>query len=519
MYHPKPHNYVEYREYFATLLQRDEISDRKIPISKIPRNSEEQLAQCIWYEKLLALDSLKTESNQSLQIINPGRWNKESGPDFLQAELILAGKTIKGDIEIHNLASDWEKHQHHKDPRFRKVILHSFMHNDDGKTVDCSYNGLWIERLNLGKSVFPDIETIRRSLSVEDYPYNVIGGKGKCSKMWLQIDPGWLTEFLDLAGRERMLGKVARLADCAVGESMEQIFYQALMTTMGYKGAKALFFLLAKRTPVRELKNYLMEVEESQRCLLLEAILLNVAQLIPSPADSCDAETRAYLDATKSLWNRFAPYFKDRIIPSTKQWFTGVRPVNFPTRRIAGMCHLFLRFWQNATNPLSFFAGLFKDNAKLAEKKEVLKFLRYLQSLFVVNDRTDLWSWHCNLRTPRWNKPQPLIGTSRALAMVFNALLPSMILYAREHGVPEIESLCWRLFENFPCLPENVITRFMRYRLFDDAELVKALFINECRQQALFQIFYDCCNNNEISCEDCYFLRRFEFIGEDDLEH
>ncbi|MCX7765190.1 MAG: DUF2851 family protein [Candidatus Sumerlaeia bacterium] len=519
MYQSKPQNYVEYREYFATLLQREEISDQKVGVSKIPRKSEEQLAQCIWYEKLLALDKLKTESNQALQIINPGRWNKESGPDFFQAELRVAGKTIKGDVEIHNLASDWEKHQHNKDPRYRKVILHAFMHNDDGKTVDCGYNGLWIERLNLGKSAFPDIETIRRSLSAEDYPYNAVAGKGRCSGMWFQVEPHWLTEFLDLAGRERMLGKVARLADCSVGESMDQVFYQAIMTTMGYKGAKALFFLLAKRTPVRELKTYIIEVEEIKRVLLLEAILLNVAQLIPSATETYDAEAKAYLAETQSMWNRFAPYFKDRIIPATKQWFTGIRPVNFPARRIAGMCHLLLRFWQNEITPLLFFCELFKDNSNIADKKQVLNFLHHLQSLFVVNDPADFWSWHCNLRTPRWNKPQPLIGNSRALVIVFNALIPIMILYAREHGIPEIESLCWRLFDNFPCLPDNVITRFMRYRLFNDSKLIKSLFINECRQQALFQIFYDCCNNNEVSCEDCYFLRRFELLGEEDLEH
>ena len=55
------------------------------------------------------------------------------------------------------------------------------------------------------------------------------------------------------------------------------------MTTMGQRGGKALYFLLAKRTPIEELRDYLSDAPTADRALLLEAIFLHVAGLTPAP--------------------------------------------------------------------------------------------------------------------------------------------------------------------------------------------------------------------------------------------
>ena len=47
----------------------------------------------------------------------------------------------------------------------------------------------------------------------------------------------------------------------------------------------------------------------------------------------------------------------------------------------------------------------------------------------------------------------------------------------------------------------------MQARLFGNHERAKELFTSEARQQALFQIFADCCNLNESTCEDCYYFQ------------
>ena len=510
------HTYHEYKELFADLLQHDEIGEQTKRFSSPLRLKDERLAHCIWFEKMLRLDNLITCKGTPLTIIHPGRWNQEAGPDFLQAEIAIGNKRLKGDVEIHYDASDWEHHGHAKDPRYRNVILHAFMDNTDRKSSDKAYSAAPLERFNMSEYVFPDIETIKRSLSLEDYPYGTTSGRGRCASIWTKVEVDMITDFFDLAGRERMLAKMTRLADCLVGENLDQVFYQALMTTMGYKGAKSLFFLLAKRTPLLDIIRYSTSVEEAERPTFIQSILLHVANLVPDKDDVPNSpDTATYLEKIRGYWREYAPFFSDRIIPLTRQWYVNVRPDNFPPRRIAGLSHLICRCSANDATPLFYFADLFKKHSSIGSEKHLKDLLRFIQMLLVIDDKEDYWSRHCSFQSKCWERHHNLIGEGRALSMLFNAVLPTMLLYARQANENDIESLCWRLFDIFPCLPENVITRFMQYRLFEDQRLVGSLMTNECRQQALFQIFYDCCNNNEVSCEDCFFLRRFEYMAED----
>ena len=86
---------------------------------------EEKLIQRIWHDQEFIKENLQTTDGKTLEIISPGNWNlAEEGPDFKEAELSFDGNVISGDIEIHFDEKDWQKHGHHKDPAYSKVILH-----------------------------------------------------------------------------------------------------------------------------------------------------------------------------------------------------------------------------------------------------------------------------------------------------------------------------------------------------------------------------------------------------------
>ena len=86
---------------------------------------EEQTIQKIWHEQNFNSFGLTTECGARLEISSPGIWNKaEEGPDFKNAKIILNGKKINGDIEIHFQAQDWCNHGHHEESNYEKVILH-----------------------------------------------------------------------------------------------------------------------------------------------------------------------------------------------------------------------------------------------------------------------------------------------------------------------------------------------------------------------------------------------------------
>jgi len=74
----------------------------------------------IWQHQLLGRTDLATEGGEPIEIIYPGRINDDQGADFRDAVIATRGKLIKGDIEVHVKSSDWQAHQHHRDPVYNR---------------------------------------------------------------------------------------------------------------------------------------------------------------------------------------------------------------------------------------------------------------------------------------------------------------------------------------------------------------------------------------------------------------
>ena len=85
---------------------------------------KEDFLHFIWNNKLYQNDSLFTQEGESLQIMHPGRHNTNAGPDFFDARIRIGETLWAGNIEIHQRASDWNKHGHQNDPAYRNTILH-----------------------------------------------------------------------------------------------------------------------------------------------------------------------------------------------------------------------------------------------------------------------------------------------------------------------------------------------------------------------------------------------------------
>ena len=60
----------------------------------------------------------------------PGEYNRDSGPDFFNARISIAGTVWAGNVEIHTKSSHFDNHGHQNDPAFNNVILHIVSEND-----------------------------------------------------------------------------------------------------------------------------------------------------------------------------------------------------------------------------------------------------------------------------------------------------------------------------------------------------------------------------------------------------
>ncbi len=84
----------------------------------------ELLLQKLWHRRDFSQDGLVTEDGRPIKVINQGSWNRQEGPDFLNAELEIGGQRTIGDVEVHFHARDWRAHGHTANPRFARVVLH-----------------------------------------------------------------------------------------------------------------------------------------------------------------------------------------------------------------------------------------------------------------------------------------------------------------------------------------------------------------------------------------------------------
>ncbi len=91
----------------------------------------ERLLQFIWQFQYFNKSELTTVSGESIQIIYPGQFNSNQGPDFSDASIRI-GKTLwAGTVELHINTSDWKKHKHQRDKNYDNVILHVVWENDE----------------------------------------------------------------------------------------------------------------------------------------------------------------------------------------------------------------------------------------------------------------------------------------------------------------------------------------------------------------------------------------------------
>jgi hypothetical protein len=85
--------------------------------------------QWAWSKGLIS--GVDAYSKNPILVIHTGTWNRFApGPDFRNACIRIGEITWFGDVEIHVKSSDWVKHKHQTDPKYRNVILHVVAEND-----------------------------------------------------------------------------------------------------------------------------------------------------------------------------------------------------------------------------------------------------------------------------------------------------------------------------------------------------------------------------------------------------
>jgi hypothetical protein len=90
----------------------------------------EKLLQFIWGFGYFNKLNLTTVKGEPLQVLFPGKLNKNQGPDYSSAKIRFGNTTLAGNVELHLKTSDWVKHRHQSDANYKNVILHVVYEHD-----------------------------------------------------------------------------------------------------------------------------------------------------------------------------------------------------------------------------------------------------------------------------------------------------------------------------------------------------------------------------------------------------
>jgi hypothetical protein len=178
---------------------------------------------------------IQTNDSQIMTVIHPGTWNFEQGPDFRNAKIIIDGKELIGDIEVHCSPSDWYAHKHHTDKNYDSVILHvtgSADKDDTGKNNLPGIPSVIIKPDMISK--FPLTES-------EKFP------NGRCVDFFSSCDDGSLHNFFVKAGKARFEEKSHTIIADMISYGAEKTCLKLIFEACGYKKNRESFIELFNR--------------------------------------------------------------------------------------------------------------------------------------------------------------------------------------------------------------------------------------------------------------------------------
>lgn len=217
---------------------------------------KERHVQAIWYDAALRPSCLLTRNGSAVRVLSPGVWNLGEGPDFRDAVLEVGpdARRVVGDVEIHLCPNDWDLHKHGTDPNYRNVVAHvTWGCGPIPRTLPSRAVSIWIGRFVMDR---PDFSIDAIDLSA--YPYCRLPlGMRPCQERFLK-NSDECRRLIVKAGQSRLRQKAmrinGRLCEASAHRvSREQIFYEEVMTAMGYSRNKVTFRRVAERVPLEEL--------------------------------------------------------------------------------------------------------------------------------------------------------------------------------------------------------------------------------------------------------------------------
>ena len=269
----------------------------------------------LWNYKLLDQSLLVTYHGSPIEIIQFGKLNFHSGPDFYEAEIVIGNQLWVGSVEMHVNSSDWDLHQHSEDLAYQNVILHVVWNHD--KEIDI------LRQRNVETLVLKDYVN-KEIIFNYDLILNNNSSNFPCEKLISNLNLENVNFWLDRLLIDRLEIKsnhVLRLLE-ATHQNWEEVTFRLLAYNFGLKINSDGFEYWSKSFPFQVL----------QKCqsnpIQIPALFFGQAGFLTDPIDE-------YMKLLKNEYDYLKHKYQLRPITNSVFKFSSLRPLNFPTLRLA----------------------------------------------------------------------------------------------------------------------------------------------------------------------------------------
>lgn len=410
----------------------------------------EEFLHFIWQYRLY--DNLTVSSSgETITVLDPGRHNTDSGPDFFNARIRIGNTLWAGNVEIHIRSSDWNRHKHYQDAAYDNVILHVVFSDD---IVIRRRNGQVIQAVELKEKFDP--------LLFEKYQY-LSGNKAwiPCNNLLYQADNIVVSSWLETLFVMRMENKVNEIVNMLdrFGNDWDKTMLVLVARCFGLKSNLIPFEMLAGSFPYTVLSKVRSDAG------IMEALLFGQAGMLDEPRDEYQA------GLSKNYRFLQTKYNLEPLKPGTWK-FMRLRPGQFPTVRIAELAALMQKTER-------FFSAV-------AEAEDTSR----LYDLFTA-EASVYWETHYifGKKSPPLSKA---ISDDMKLLILINAVIPVLFAFGRIRREQSYMNKAVDFAYNLPPEKNSILEKFLHAGIRAD---------NAAHSQALLELKKSYCETK--NCLNC----------------
>ncbi len=400
----------------------------------------EEFLHWLWKNRLYDAGCLCDGEAGTIEVISPGDYNRDSGPDFFNTRLIVEGTAWAGNTEIHVNASDWYRHGHHTDHSYDNVILH-LVDVNDAEVYTASGRRLLTVHLEYDAALWQNYIDLVNNPSV----LACAGLTGKTDGFMIRH---WLFS-LAVDRLERKSNEIMAMLE-KTGSDWEETLYRLVSRYFGFRVNTTPFEMLAARLPLKIIRKHSDNPEQ------VEALLFGTAGLLDETLFR-EAVNDGYYNLLTREYRVLKTKYSLQPIDGWMWKFHRLRPANFPTVRLSQLASL-----------LTHTDGLFSRVLEARDKDSLRALLGVRASVY--------WNNHY-----MFGKEVPSTagraGRQSADLLIINAIIPVVFVYGKLKQQQERCEWALDVLDSLPPEENSMVADFTRAGLIPESAMASQALI------------------------------------------